>query len=185
MATTTDDPASPAGSVALLIDFANTVDAELGTDALTRPAELRSWLAGHGLVGPRARVTTDDVALARLLRDGLRESFDAHHHGETGSRLLDDAAARLPLLLSCPTSKPCLEPASGGVKGALTRLLIAVNETVADGTWTRLKVCPADDCRVAFYDPSKNRSKTWCSMEVCGNRAKTRGYRSRRKAAAG
>ncbi|MGZ8667616.1 MAG: CGNR zinc finger domain-containing protein, partial [Solirubrobacterales bacterium] len=28
---------------------------------------------------------------------------------------------------------------------------------------------------------SRNRSRTWCSMEVCGNRAKTRSYRHRRR----
>jgi predicted RNA-binding Zn ribbon-like protein len=36
---------------------------------------------------------------------------------------------------------------------------------------------------VAFYDRSKNSSRTWCSMSSCGNRAKTRAYRGRRHAA--
>ena len=34
----------------------------------------------------------------------------------------------------------------------------------SNGTWERLKVCPADDCQWAFYDESKNRSGTWCDM---------------------
>jgi predicted RNA-binding Zn ribbon-like protein len=51
---------------------------------------------------------------------------------------------------------------------------------MADGSWERLKVCPADDCLWAFYDRSRNRSRRWCDMEVCGNRAKVRGYRERR-----
>ena len=53
-------------------------------------------------------------------------------------------------------------------------------ESMVAGTWSRLKVCPADDCQWAFYDHSKNRSGTWCSMQVCGNRAKVRAYRERR-----
>jgi predicted RNA-binding Zn ribbon-like protein len=44
-----------------------------------------------------------------------------------------------------------------------------------------MKACAADDCQWAFYDSSKNRSRTWCSMDVCGHRAKTRAYRARRK----
>ena len=37
------------------------------------------------------------------------------------------------------------------------------------GVWNRLKVCPNDDCAWAFYDESRNRSRRWCSMNVCGN----------------
>jgi len=58
-------------------------------------------------------------------------------------------------------------------------------ESMVAGTWSRLKVCPADDCQWAFYDHSKNRSGTWCSMKVCGNRAKVRRYRERRSSKPG
>jgi predicted RNA-binding Zn ribbon-like protein len=52
-----------------------------------------------------------------------------------------------------------------------------------DGTWDRMKACRADDCEWAFYDSSRNRSGTWCSMEVCGNRAKARAFRARHRPA--
>jgi predicted RNA-binding Zn ribbon-like protein len=52
---------------------------------------------------------------------------------------------------------------------------------MAEGTWERLKVCPAHDCLWAFYDSSRNRSGHWCSMKVCGNRAKARSYRERHR----
>ena len=45
-----------------------------------------------------------------------------------------------------------------------------------------VKACPADDCRWAFYDRSRNRSGTWCDMSDCGNRAKARAYRKRHQA---
>jgi predicted RNA-binding Zn ribbon-like protein len=48
-----------------------------------------------------------------------------------------------------------------------------------DGTWPRLKACR--NCCWSFYDYSPNRSATWCSMQLCGNRKKTRAYRSRRR----
>ena len=47
-----------------------------------------------------------------------------------------------------------------------------------DGTWERLKACR--NCHWSFYDYSPNRSATWCSMQLCGNRTKTRAYRRRR-----
>ncbi|HEX6654657.1 MAG TPA: CGNR zinc finger domain-containing protein, partial [Candidatus Limnocylindria bacterium] len=34
-----------------------------------------------------------------------------------------------------------------------------------------------------FFDRSRNRSGTWCTMAVCGSRMKSRSYRSRRRAA--
>ena len=51
-----------------------------------------------------------------------------------------------------------------------------------DGTWPRLKICSADTCRYVYYDRSKNGSRRWCSMDVCGNRNKTRAYRDRNRA---
>ena len=58
-------------------------------------------------------------------------------------------------------------------------ILAAVAETMADGSWLRLKACRADDCKWAFVDTTRNRSRQWCDMAVCGNRAKARRYRSR------
>jgi predicted RNA-binding Zn ribbon-like protein len=48
-----------------------------------------------------------------------------------------------------------------------------------DGIWERLKACR--NCHWCFYDYSPNRSATWCSMQICGNRKKTREYRRRRR----
>jgi predicted RNA-binding Zn ribbon-like protein len=43
----------------------------------------------------------------------------------------------------------------------------------------RIKTCSAHDCGWKFVDQSKNRSRRWCDMAVCGNLAKTREYRAR------
>jgi predicted RNA-binding Zn ribbon-like protein len=73
-------------------------------------------------------------------------------------------------------------PKARGVDGALGRLLATVTAAQQDGTWARLKVCPAEDCRFAFYDTSRNRSAVWCDMKVCGNRHKVRSFRERQTA---
>jgi predicted RNA-binding Zn ribbon-like protein len=51
---------------------------------------------------------------------------------------------------------------------------------MGDGTWRRLKACHAETCRWVYYDRSRNESRRWCSMEICGNRSKARSYRVRR-----
>ena len=78
--------------------------------------------------------------------------------------------------------QPVLGPGSAGCRGALAALLAGVAVASAQGTWERLKACSAESCQWAFYDRSKNRSGRWCSMQTCGNRTKTRTYRSRRRA---
>jgi predicted RNA-binding Zn ribbon-like protein len=65
--------------------------------------------------------------------------------------------------------------------GLIASLLAIIARAQADGTWSRMKACAAEDCRWAFYDRSRNRSRTWCSMAECGNRAKARSYRARQR----
>jgi predicted RNA-binding Zn ribbon-like protein len=47
----------------------------------------------------------------------------------------------------------------------------------------RLSLCAADDCGWLFIDSSRNHSRRWCDMADCGNRAKVRRFRSRRREA--
>jgi predicted RNA-binding Zn ribbon-like protein len=76
-----------------------------------------------------------------------------------------------------------LAPSATGVDGALGRILSGVGEAMLVGTWPRLKACRAGECTWAFWDGARNRSRTWCSMAVCGNRTKARAFRRRRAAA--
>ena len=67
---------------------------------------------------------------------------------------------------------------------ALNRLFWAVTCSTADlltsERLARVKQCEDDrGCGFLFLDLSKNRSRRWCSMESCGNRAKVRRYRKR------
>jgi CGNR zinc finger/Putative stress-induced transcription regulator len=89
-------------------------------------------------------------------------------------------ARRLPLVLDLDGSQPRLMPLSRGTTDTvLASLLGTVAEAVASGTWDRMKICRSPDCRWAYYDHSRNRSRAWCSMAACGNRAKARAFRTR------
>jgi predicted RNA-binding Zn ribbon-like protein len=73
--------------------------------------------------------------------------------------------------------RPELVPVEDGVQGALATIAAATTAPA----WDRLKVCAEITCQWAFIDSSKNRSRSWCSMRVCGNRTKTRAYRARKQ----
>lgn len=184
MAQTVEIPAQ----TALLRDFVNTLDVETGEEALTSPGAVARWLGEHRLIDPPVQATETDHDRALRLREALRAALIANHGGgsETdgprgGTRLLDAECAAYPVWVSLNTGAPVLEPLSGGCSAGLARLVAAIVASSADGTWARLKVCPEDTCQWAFVDTSKNRSRTWCAMRVCGNRSKTRSYRARRR----
>lgn len=54
-------------------------------------------------------------------------------------------------------------------------------ETLRSGELHRLKQCADDSCGWLFWDVSRNRSRRWCSMEDCGNRAKAKRYYRKKK----
>ncbi|MEW2352699.1 CGNR zinc finger domain-containing protein [Spirillospora sp. NPDC029432] len=186
-------PRAESPAALLLREFVNTLDVETAADAIGTPAELAGWLAARGLVPAGTPAGVADLATAAALREGLRAAMLAHHspdhapgHGsdDPGPGMpdgLEDALGRLPLRLALAAGRPALVPSGTGTAAGLARIAAAVMDAVADGTWPRLKVCQESTCLWAFLDTSKNRSRAWCSMRVCGNRTKTRTYRARRR----
>ena len=96
----------------------------------------------------------------------------------THLRVLNEAGATCVTIWFGLDGRPKLEPAGEGVAGALGRILVAGYRSWLEGTWPRLKGCAR--CGWVFFDRSKNRSGTWCSMTICCNRTKNRAYRRRR-----
>jgi predicted RNA-binding Zn ribbon-like protein len=149
-----------------------------------------AWLAEQGY-GARGGVSSADLDLAIELRDALRDELYAHHDGGSdpdARRRLAELSQVLPLSVgTCSDGTPELVAAGDPTpaRALLSAVLAGMAIAGFDGTWHRLKVCPADDCRWAFFDHSKNRSRRWCSMEVCGNRNKTREFRKRHGGEAG
>jgi predicted RNA-binding Zn ribbon-like protein len=153
---------------------------------LTSPEQLRFWLVAHRLLADGTPVTQGDFRRVLLLREALRSLLRANN--ETGMlasqiEVLNHLASNAPLSVRFhQDGLPTLEPDIVGVDGVLARLVGIVFTAMTDGTWLRLKACRNDRCQKAFYDTSKNRSGTWCSMAGCGSRLKARAYRQRRTA---
>ena len=193
------------------LDFANTVDnrpTSRRKDLLRDYGDLAAWARQAGVVpeaGERAllaeaarRPAAAARALARAvaLREALYRAFSKLSAGGA------PAAADLALLES--------EARLGAARGRLAReagryawksaapardldrvLWTVVRDAVELLTSDRLALvreCAAIDCGWLFTDESRNRSRVWCDMAVCGNRAKARRHyaksrgRSRRPA---
>lgn len=172
------------GDLELVRDFVNTLNVEDGVDELAGPDALRAWLRDRGLLRGTG-VTRSDLAQARRVREALRALMLANNGvnvRKEAALTLNRAARRAGLGVRFePGGAVRLEPRVSGVDGALGRILAVASTAMAEGTWTRLKACRADDCRWAFYDHSRNRSGQWCVMAVCGNRNKARSYRERQR----
>ena len=169
--------------------FVNSIDLESGEDELDNPQALRRWFAERGLMGSRERVENSDLRRAQDVREGLRALLLQNNglplRGERVERL-DGAAGRAGMRVCFRAgADPELVPQGSGTDAALGRLMAIVADSVADGTWERLKACPREECEWAFYDHSKNRSGRWCKMEDCGNKAKAEAFRKRRRAKRG
>ncbi|HEV3479344.1 MAG TPA: CGNR zinc finger domain-containing protein [Gaiellaceae bacterium] len=165
--------------------FVNTNDIEGRRDKLGRVDEAVAWLRRHGLLDASATLSDTDYLWLLDVREALRALALANNGVplEDGAlAVVDDAAARTLTVRLTPTGA-VMQPAATGTTRAVGSLLAIVVEAMHEGTWPRMKACRRDVCRWLFYDSSKNRASSWCSMAVCGNRVKTREYRRRRKGA--
>jgi predicted RNA-binding Zn ribbon-like protein len=177
------------GDLRLVQEFVNTRNIETGHDDLASPDLLAAWLERRGLVAGKTFLTEADWQQAVRAREALRAALLANNGAAFDADALDTlnrAARDAPLLVRVqPDGGAGLEVSASGVQGAIGRLLAVMFTAMINETWSRLKACRNDSCEWAFYDHSKNRSGTWCSMAVCGNRTKTRAYRQRARASNG
>ena len=130
--------------------FVNSIDLETGEDELDSPAALGRWLAERQLLVPGARVTAADLRRAVDVREGLRALMLQNNGLELDAskvERLDAAAGRAGVRVRFRDGEePRLEPSSGGVDGAIGRLLAIAATAAQNGTWRRLKACPREEC---------------------------------------
>jgi predicted RNA-binding Zn ribbon-like protein len=170
----------------LVRDYVNTLDFETGIDRIATPDELALWLSEQGLVDDLVEPTDEEHADALAVREAIRELLLANNvvavDAAAASKTLEAAGRKARLGVRFEDGQPLLVPEEVGARGAIGRIVALVAELVPSDEWKRLKGCRDENCRVAFYDKSRNRSRAWCSMEVCGNREKARSFRARHKA---
>ncbi|MFE9182826.1 CGNR zinc finger domain-containing protein [Micromonospora haikouensis] len=198
------------GRLEVVRSFVNTLDLERGVDELDTVQGLAGWISAVSSIadlpavptrpGVPPALTEADRRAAVELREALRDTLAgtgaaaAVPLGPSASRVaapapaaldrLNRVAARLPVHLRfADAATPQFVPERAGIDAVLAGLLGVVAVAALDGTWGRLKMCPAEDCRWVFYDHARNRTGVWCQMAECGNRRKVREHRSRQRAA--
>jgi AcrR family transcriptional regulator len=170
---------------------------------------LAEWLPPSGRDAPETSGKRGDTAAAAellILREGLRQLAAINCGAPADPELVARAATvwmHTPLVVDLATAaQPQLIPAAdpkprpaelpertayytSDANVETTRRAVAVLASdylavEARGEWPRLKVCASPECRWAFLDTTRNRSRRWCAMGGCGNRAKNRAWRERR-----
>jgi len=188
----------------LCLDFVNTVSGSRSrpTEHLNSYQDLVSWGRQAEIVGDEdarhltelARRRPDDAA--QVLADGLRLREAMFRifcgAGECLPQRHDDMSlvnAALSRALSHvrleATSEGCVRVWNGD-RDALDQMLWPVLRSAMDllssaEERTRVHKCESPGCDWLFLDTSRNRSRRWCDMKSCGNRAKARRYYERHK----
>jgi predicted RNA-binding Zn ribbon-like protein len=161
------------GDLVTLAERTGLVDAD-GGERLRRRAEREPERAAEVL------------ERARRLREAVYRSFTAVNEGRAPSEgdlevLAEEAAAAAAARRLVPGSD-CCEYAwreEDRLERPLWPLAVSAAELATSEEIGRVKECAADNCNWLFYDASRNRSRRWCDMRECGNRAKVRRYRKR------
>ncbi len=172
------------GELGLVQAFLNShydLEFEPGADLFATPVALAAWLERRGL-GPGV-LAPDDARRAVAVREGLRRLARGLAERACLEALNRSASGAAVEVRFGEGGRPHFVLAAGGdpLDRALGVVLAAAARAMIDGSWERLKICPGHDCGWAFYDHSRNRSGRWCSMAVCGGRAKARAHYVRRR----
>jgi predicted RNA-binding Zn ribbon-like protein len=200
----------PANFIAdsLGLDFLNSIATPVDqpVDWLDGGDGLVAWLAQANLVPPRALNAVTEraapgeldkvAAQARALREWFR-GFVRKHMGRpltpgairelgplNGLLMRDEMFSRV--ARQRDTNGNRLELQMMRRWGSPASLLLPIGEALArcvcDEDFAAIRACEGHLCTLIFADRTRRRGRRWCSMAVCGNRAKQAAHRNRRKA---
>jgi predicted RNA-binding Zn ribbon-like protein len=187
---------------ALALDFANTLDGRLDPtpqEGLTSYGKLAAFAYQAGaasretaerlidLAGRRPLDASATLAKAIALRETIFRAMAEIAAGrepdpEDLAALNAALAEALPHGRVVPAAEGftwCWEESPGALEQLLWPIAHSAMEILTGGELGRLRECAADDCGWLFIDTTRNRSRVWCSMKSCGNRAKVARYRER------
>ena len=185
------------------LSFVNTLSSRpTGTPAerLISYDALVAWAGEAGLLKAddgerltaRARRKTEDAARivqrARDLRERLHDTFVATSAGRMpGVPTLDALGTELSRwyphgrLVADADRLQWIYAGVDELERPLWEIARAAARLVTSPVLMRVRACAADDCGWWFLDETKNHSRRWCDMKICGNRDKVRRFRERQK----
>jgi predicted RNA-binding Zn ribbon-like protein len=189
---------------ALCLDFANTTSTrsqEPRRDYLSSYGELLAWsrhagilagdqveaLKGQASLQPDAAASVLERAIA--LREAIYRVFAAIAHGQTPAPVdlaainaaLHQALARLEVVPTNDGFRWGWTQGEGDLDCMLGPIMRSAADLLTSGSVRRVSQCAREGCDWLFVDTSKNHSRRWCTMNVCGSRVKMHRYYRRRK----
>jgi len=188
----------------LWLDLVNTEPLRGGrrVDLLPGFAELVRWLRAAGALSPpderRAqqcwggtaegeRIWREAVALRAALREAAERMAVGKPVSEGMLRAVNRVLASRPAVTRVIRAGRRYVTSEEPVGRAAMHLLVPVAQSAAwlltRGDPNLVRRCDGEHCVLHFYDATKNRTRRWCSMDVCGSRAKAAAYYRRRRSA--
>ena len=189
---------------ALCLQFTNTTSArhtDMPSEHLHSYADLLAWAQTENILTPEMAVHLAAEAArcpqaagaaleqAIALREAIYAIFTAHAAGAAPNT--GDLALLNQALAEALPHRRLVGNAEGfgwewaAEPDALAQMLWPVARSAADLLTSpdlpRVRECAGPTCDWLFIDRSKNRSRRWCDMQECGNVAKVRRYRSKKK----
>ncbi|WP_424213753.1 CGNR zinc finger domain-containing protein [Streptomyces sp. BI20] len=151
-----------------------------GAAGLTRLDGLRVWLAAHGL---DARFRADAPTLIHLLtaREALARAVADPADAEALAlvdAVLEHGRLRPTIGPEGPGERTDFEDPTWGPAWLAAHDWLRLMSTAPD----RIRGCASESCVLHFLDTSRNGTRRWCSMAVCGNRAKASRHWARTRA---
>lgn len=193
------DPRPPAFFVgeAAALDLLNSIAApkNIEFDWLLDGKDLLDWFVQAGLcteaeiVHLRAKEQAEalDQSVAEIRE--FREHFRDFVHRSSATNQVDPADPMIGALndLMAAGSQRLMLTKSGKLETQhnfstpeqlLPRLAAACATLISESDFRYVRNCEGETCTLYFLDVSKNHKRRWCSMEVCGNRAKAAAHRN-------
>ena len=169
------------------LDFVHTggVGRWLAAELVHDAEDLGRWLTYVLTLDAPIAATPRDLRPAKDLRETLWQLAQQRIAGQRldpdAVTVLNAAAARRPLVPTLGYDGETLRLAGvASASQALSTLARDAIDLLSGPLGHRIRSCESPDCELLFVDASRPGRRRWCSMERCGNRAKTRDYRARR-----
>jgi len=170
----------------LSLDFVNTIEARASAqpqELLVSPTRLVDWALDAGALHALPSGAAGPALLRRAI--ALREAFHRvvlEQGDEDDLQLVNDAISEAGRHVVVRAEADAY--AWGWSDDTAASLLWPVARDMGDlltdrAALARVRTCSLDTCGWLFVDNSRNHSRRWCSMEGCGNRAKSRTFHAR------
>lgn len=186
----------------LALDFANTESGRSGAehlDHLQTAGDLVAWAVHSRIIGGKdaalaRRIIKDQNRLARrLIAHGrfLRETiYQIGSSVAAGKLPAENQMRRLTAVHAEFLAAATLSPNGNNygwawrsktelIEAILGPITLSALNLLTDADFSRIKQCRGNHCGWLFFDSTKNKSRQWCDMRVCGNRAKASALRAR------